>query len=136
MARFILKTITKKGKNMEICGMPLINALQLLLNNSFSENEKVKRLKIKKEIAQSMKGKREEATMVVNEIVGVLKSIRDKFHHYAEIGIADLLSLINSKTESLKKTFAPEAEKQIRWVISWEEWNNFPPESSVHIFRQ
>jgi len=121
---------------MEICGMPLINALQLLLNNSFSENEKAKRLKIKKEIYQSMKGKKDEAAIVVNEIIGILKSVRDKFQHYSEIGIADLLSLINSKTENLRKSFSPDLEGRIRWVISWEEWSVFPPESSVHIFRQ
>jgi len=121
---------------MEICEMSLVEALNLLLHHEFTNEERAKRLKIKIEISQIIKRTKEEAAIVANETIGVLESIRDKLHHHSEIGIADLLSLINSKTESSKKTFTSETEKQIRRVISWKEWEVFPPESNIHIFRQ
>ncbi|MEF3692172.1 MAG: hypothetical protein V3574_03930 [Candidatus Moraniibacteriota bacterium] len=122
---------------MEICGMTLAQSLDLLVNNKFSESEKCHRLRIKREISQKISGRSNgDATVVAYEVIKVLSSLRQDMRIYPEVGLADLLSLINSKSEGLKRNFPSEVQKKIRDVICWQEWRSFPPTSPVHIFRQ
>jgi|GEM_PF-3522480 len=122
---------------MEICGMSLAQSLNILVKSKFSEAEKCHRLRIKREISQRISGRSNgDAAVVADEVIGILSALRYNMVDYPEVGLADLLSLINSKSEGLKRNFPPDAQEKIRKVISWREWRAFPPTSPVHIFRQ
>lgn len=134
----VSKKIEKKGTFMEICGMPLSDALVLLLESNFSEAENSMRMIIKYQLGRkTLERSNGDASLVAEEVICLLSSIKEEeeLDKYPFRGISDLLSIINGRSEPIRRNFSPEIQKRINNVIRWEEWKKFPPESAVHVHR-
>ncbi|NCA94112.1 MAG: hypothetical protein EOM84_02920 [Sphingobacteriia bacterium] len=121
---------------MEIFGMSLEEALNFLLRGNTSKEGRVIRMKIKAEISKKIAGRRNgDAILVAKEAIKILYNIKNNLNEYPELGIADILSLIDSRSSILDRHFPPDIQSKIKEVICWPEWKKFPLSSPVRSYR-
>lgn len=121
---------------MEICGISLEEALNFLLKDNTSKEDRTIRMKIKAEISNKIAGRKNgDAILVAEEAIKILYNIKNNLNEYPELGIADILSLIDSRSSLLDRHFPPRIQIKIKEVICWPEWKKFPLTSPVRSYR-